>query len=203
MSDEIEKAVAFAIDNWESLGVVENDGVLHRPAEIRRREKGGGTSSVPVMLRNVTNEHRFKARKQARTVAVEKFHLDLDRDADFVQEIENYSLLAYAMRDPKTFIQHVPGVEELVKLYDSQSLAEVWGVYEAWVEMLDPRYGQLDAEQLWQVIARISKEKQISPLAGLPGPAQHTCIVAMASQALLSPNRPSWLQPSETSKQGS
>lgn len=200
--DPIDKAVSFAIENWEALGIAEHQGVLHMPASIKRRQKDGKVQETAVMLRNVTNQHRFTCRKLARQYA-EMIKLDLDRDADYVSEIENYALLAYAVREPKTFDQHVPGVAELVDLYDAQSLAELWGVYNAWIEMLDPRYGELSSEQLWQVIVRIAKEKTIRPLAGLPGYEQHSCIVAMASQALLSPNRPSWLQPLETSKRAS
>jgi hypothetical protein len=197
--DPVEKAVQFTIDNWDSLGVEEHQGVLHLPASIKRRDKTGKVSDRKVMLRNVTNAHRFTCRKIARAYAA-KLELDLDRDADYILEIENYSILAYAIREPKTFDQHVPGVAELVDLYESQSLAELWGIYNAWVEMLDPRYGALTDDQLWQAIARIAKEKNITPLVGMPGFEQHTCIVAMASQALLSPTRPSWLQPPETSR---
>ena len=200
--DPVEKAVQFALDNWETLGVEEHAGVLHMPASIKRRDKTGRTSERRVMLRNVTNAHRFTCRKTARAYAAE-LKLDLDRDADYVAEIENYAILAFAIREPKTYDQHVPGVAELVDLYESQSLAELWGVYNAWVEMLDPRFGQLTDDQLWQAIARIAKEKNITPLVGMPGFEQHSCIVAMASQALLSPSRPSWLQPPETSRRAS
>jgi hypothetical protein len=200
--DPVQRAVAFTLENWDGLGIQEHAGVLHMPAKIRRRAVDGSSSDRAVMLRNVTNDHRFKCRQAARQYA-SQLGLDLDRDADYVSEIENYSLLAYAIREPKTFDQHVPSVVELVTLYDAQSLAEVWGVYNAWVEMLDPRFGELTDDQLWQAIARIAKEKTITPLVAMPGYAQHTCIVAMASQALLSPNRPSWLPPPATSRQAS
>lgn len=195
--DPVQRAVAFTLENWDGLGIEEHAGVLHLPAKIRRRTVDGGSSDRAVMLRNVTNEHRFKCRKLARQHA-ERIGLDLDRDSDYVSEIENYSLLAYAIREPKTFDQHVPSVVELVELYDAQSLAEVWGTYNAWVEMLDPRFGELTDDQLWQAIVRIAKEKTIRPLVAMPGVEQHTCIVAMACQALLSPSRPSWLQQPET-----
>lgn len=196
--DPVDKAVRFTLDNWDALGVEENAGILHLPASIKRRTKTGAVSEKKVMLRNVTNAHKFRCRNTARRYAGE-LELDLDRDRDYISEIENYSILAYAIREPKSFDQHVPGVAELVDLYESQSLAELWGIYNSWVEMLDPRFGEVTDEQLWLVIARVAKEKNITPLVGMPGFEQHTCIVAMASQALLSPNRPSWLQPLGTS----
>ena len=199
MSDiQVDAAVAFVIDNWESLGVQEHDGALHMPASIQRRNKAGGLDAVPVMLRNVTNHHRFKARTEARRLATE-LKLDLDRDSDQVDQLENYALLAFAIRDPKTFDQLVINAEALARSYDTQALAVVWGVYNTWIEMLDPRFGQMTAEQLWLAISRIAREKTPAFLAAMPGYAQFTCVVLMAQEALLSPRRPSWLQSSATS----
>jgi len=198
--DPIDKAVAFTLDNWDSLGVKEQDGVLYMPATIKRRNATGSTSEQQVMLRNVTNDHKFKCRVRAREYA-KHAGLDIDRDRDLVTEIENYALLAYAVRDPrKPYDQHVPDVVKLIELYDSQSLAELWERYNAWVEMLDPRFGALTIDQLWQTIVRIAKEKNPSPLVAMPGHGQFTCIVLMAQQALLSPSRPSWLQPPSISQ---
>jgi len=204
MSEEnpVERAARITLGNWDSLGIAEHAGILHMPASIKRRTSSGGVELTPVMLRNVTNQHRFLCRNKAREYAA-TMNLDLDRDSDMVKEIENYAILAYAIRDPKTYDQHLPGVAELVLRYDAQSLVELWGVYNAWVEMLDPRFGELDDEQLWQVIARIAREKHIGPLVALVGVEQHSCIIAMASQALLSPRAPSWLQPPETLQRAS
>jgi hypothetical protein len=192
--------VRFVIDNWDTLGVDEQGGVLHMPASIKRRNKAGGVDEVPVMLRNVTNAQRFKARTAARAYAL-TLNFDLDRDAVLVEEIENYSILAFAIREPKKpYDQHVPNVDELLKLYDTQSLTVLWGVYNTWIEMLDPRFGEMDPEQLWQTIVRIAGQKTPAPLAAMPSFMQYTCIVCMAQEALLSPNRPSWLQSSATSR---
>jgi hypothetical protein len=204
MADEqteaaVAKGAAFVVDNWDALGIEEHAGVLHMPASIQRRNKKGGLDSIPVMLRNVTNAHKFSARTQARSYAVDALHFDLDRDAHLVEQLENYAILAYAIRDPKTYDQHAPNVEALLKLYDTQSLLVLWGIYNTWIEMLDPRYGKMDGDQLWQVILRIAQEKSVAPLVAMPGFEQFTCMVLMAEQALLSPKRPSWLRSSETS----
>jgi hypothetical protein len=86
-----EKAIAFVVDNWDSLGVEEHGGVLLLPVTIKRRNKTGGYDETPVMLRNVTNDHRFKCRATAREYAA-RCKLDLDRDAELVDEIENYAI---------------------------------------------------------------------------------------------------------------
>jgi hypothetical protein len=196
--NQVEAAASFVVDNWEGLGVQEHGGFLHMPANILRRNKAGGVDQVPIMLRNVTNAHRFSARVESRQLALE-LKLDLDRDQDQVEQLENYALLAYAIRDPKTYDQHVKTAKGLLQLYETQSLTVVWGVYNTWIDMLDPRFGSMDAEQLWQVIVRVAREKTPAPLVAMPGPVQFTCIVLMAQAALLSPSRPSWLQSSETS----
>ena len=197
--DAVARGAAFVIDNWDALGVAEHDNVLHLPAALKRRTKTGGIAEVPVMLRNVTNAHRFKARVQSRALAL-SWGLDLDRDRDQVEQLENYAILAYAIRDPRTFDQHMASVDLLLTHYDTQSLAEIWGRYNVWVEMLDPRFGEMTAEQLWQVIARIAREKTPAFLVSMSSVMQFTSIVSMAELALDSPKRPSWLQSSETSK---
>jgi hypothetical protein len=203
MAADTEKAAKFIIDNWEALGVQELAGVLYMPATIQRRTKEGGLEEVPVMLRNVTNEHRFASRRKAREMAL-AMKLDLDRDGDLITQLENYAILAFAIRDAKKpYDQHVIDAETLYRTYDTQSLLVVWGKYNVWVEMLDPRFGEMSLEQLWQTIVRIAREKNPSPLADMPGVAQFTCMVHMAREALLSPNRPSWLQPPETSSAAS
>jgi hypothetical protein len=195
----IDRAVGFAIDNWEALGVAEHDGSLFLPTSIKHRRKDGGVSETLVMLRNVSNHNRFKARIEARGYA-KTIGLDLDRDAALVDEIENYALLVYAIRDRKPpHDQHAPDLATLIQRYDTQSLAELWGRYNIWIEMLDPRYGEMTEDDLWNTIVRIAREKNAGFLAGIPVHAQPTFIVCMAEAALSSPMRPSWLKPPETS----
>lgn len=195
MSDDpaVDRAVSFTLDNWEQLGVREHGGILHMPATIKRRTVKGGVEATEVMLRNVTHEHRHKARHRAREHALRE-KLDLDRDSDFVTELENYQILVYAIRDPKTYIQHAKDLDTLLGHYEPQSLIELWGRYQTWCAMLDPRFGELTSDQLWQVIARVAREKTPLPLADLGTPDQFTCIVAMAMAALASPTAPSWLR---------
>lgn len=191
--DPVEKAVALTLDNWEQLGVQEQDGVLHLPASIKWRNGKGGVDETPVMLRNVTNAHRFKARKEARAFALAQ-GLDLDRDKDVTDELENWSILVYAIRDAeKPFDQHIASLDDLTATYDTQSLVELWGRYNVWVDMLDPRFGEMTDEQLWQAIARIYTEKNPSFLVSFGGSAQATIITCMAALCMSSPMKPSWL----------
>ncbi len=197
--DKIESAATFVMDNWDALGVVADpDGILHVPATIKRRNAKGGIDEKPVALRDITNAQRFKARTMSRAYALD-LKLDLDRDARIVDDIENYAILTFAIREPRApFDQHVKTIDDLLRLYDTQALAELWGRYNIWVEMLDPRFGSMDADDLWKVIARVATEKTPAPLASMPTHVQFTCIVLLAREALHSPNRPSWLAPPVT-----
>jgi len=198
MDEKTESAIDVVLENWEQLGVEEHDGILHLPATIKRRQKDGTLKELKVCLRPITNRQRYRCRVQSRHLA-KKLDLDGERDTDLINELENYAILAYAIRDPKTFDQHVPNAEELLEHYDPKTLEEVWGRLDNWVEILDPRYGEYDNEKLWEVIAEISQRANITPLAGMPGYAQATLIMLMASEACYSPNAPSWLQSSATS----
>lgn len=194
----VETVTRLILDNWESIGVEEHDGVLHMPAMIKRRDKTGGIAGDRVMLRNVTNPQRFRCRTESRSWALE-LGLDLDRDRDLVDQLENYCLLAFAVREPDQFTQHVPDGRTLFKLYAPASLDELWGIYDAWVRMLHPSFGTWDAEKMWQVIAKVRAGADLTPLAVMPGIEQASCMLLMASEACNSPNAPSWLRSSETS----
>ena len=195
---DVERVVQLTLENWEEIGVQESpDGILHLPATIKRRNAKGGIEEERVLLRNVSNPQRFKARTSARAWA-KKLELDLDRDNALVDELENYSILAYAIRDLE-FIQHMPDAEHLFKTYGVQALGELWGTYDAWVRMLHPSFGTWDGEKLWKVIARVRSGSTIAPLAVLPGIEQASCLLFMAREAALSPNAPSWLASSATS----
>lgn len=198
MADDIERAVTLVLENWDQIGVEERDGVLHMPASIKRRAKDGSLTATEVRLRVITNPQRYTARTQARDWS-KRLHLDLDRDADLVEMLEEYWILAYAIRDTDCHTQHVPDAETLWREYDPSSIAELWGRYDAWVRMQHPSFGQFDGEQMWQVIARIRQRSDVSFLAGMPGFAQASCILLMAREACCSPNAPSFARSFEIS----
>lgn len=198
MADDVERAVALVLENWEQIGVEERDGILHMPAAIKRRGVDGGVVETPVRLRVITNPQRFKARTESRAWA-KRLNLDLDRDRDLVEMLEEYWILSFAIRDTDCHTQHVPDAEALWKLYEPASIAELWGRYDAWVRMQHPSFGNWDGEKMWQVIAQIKARADISFLAGMPGFEQASCILHMAREACCSPNAPSFARSSGTS----
>lgn len=198
MADDVERAVALVLENWDQIGVEERDGILHMPAAIKRRTVEGGVSEVPVRLRVVTNPVKARARREAREWAL-KEKLDLDRDRDLVDMFEEYVILSYAIRDTDCHTQHVPDALTLWRDYDPSSIAELWGRYDAWVRMQHPSFGTWDAEKMWRMIAQIKNRSDVSFLAAMPGFEQASCILLMAREACCSPNAPSFARSSETS----
>lgn len=198
MADDVERAVALVLENWEQIGVEERDGILHLPASIKRRNAQGGVDETPVRLRVVLNPVKVRARREAREWAL-KEKLDLDRDVDLVDMFENYCILSHAIRDLDCHTQHVPDALTLWRDYDPASISELWGRYDAWVRMQHPSFGNWDGEKMWQVIARVKQRSDISFLAVMPGFEQASCILLMAREACCSPNAPSFARSSGTS----
>lgn len=194
--DQVEQVVQLVLENWDLIGVVEGDGILHLPASLKRRNGKGGIDEETVYLRVITNEQRYKARVRSREWATE-LRLDLKLDSDLVDQLENFEILAYAIRDGQ-WVQHFQRGVDLYKNYQPGALDEIWARYDAWCRMCHPSFGRWEAEQLWQVIAKVRAHSDISPLAVIPGREQASCLLFMAREACLSPNAPSWLQSSVT-----
>jgi hypothetical protein len=203
MSDPVDKAVEVSLENFKRLGVTEADGALYLPVELRRRNKDGGVDVVEsAYLIMPTTRQRYLARVQSRAQG-DSMKLDRELDKDLFDELENYALLTYALRDRKQRAQLCPTIEDLIDSYDNRSLAECLTRLDVWSDVLDPRYGTLSGEQLWQVIVAVAVGGDPLPLSGMRGFEQRTCIVLMAQEALRSPRAPSWARSPSTSASAS
>lgn len=198
-TNKIRRAVDIVIERWHELAVTEHEGRLYLPASIKRRRADNGLDETPVVLTLLTNEQRVKARQQTRLLE-QKLRLDPERDADLCSDLEAYCTLSFALRDAQApHDQHMPDAEELWRTYDQPSIIELWGVYERWRDVLDPRCGEMTAEEVWRVIVAIKEQRRLDPLAAMPSVAQVSCVLFMAEAALLSTIAPSWVRPSESS----
>lgn len=201
---KVDRALRLSLDcDWTDLGTREHDGSLLWPATIQRRKADGGLEERPVMLRPLQNAQRFRARTRAREWA-KRLSLDLDRDRDLVEELENYECLAYAIREvAPPHDQYVIDGPALFEAHPTATLATLWARLNLLTETTDPRYGDLSAEDLWRVAASVAQRGEPSPLAGMPGHAQSTFLVLMARAACNSPNAPSWCRSPSISGLGS
>lgn len=199
---ELKRLVELSVENFNELGVVGEPGDLYLPTKLKTRKADGGISTVDVLLKQPTNKQRVRARIESRAMAV-KSGLDLKEDTDLVTEMENYHLLWFALRDPKSKGQFAPTVQELWDKFTDATMAECHVRLSTWTDMQDPRYGYLSEDKLWQCAYAIAEDGNMLPLAGMRGYEQASCISAMAAEALKSPKLVSWLSSHTTSKQSS
>lgn len=196
MADErIDKATEQLLGVlWDGLGVLEHEGALHFPHQIRRRKKDGSIEAVDVALKVIDNPRRFRARVDSREWAG-NLNLDLDRDKDLVAELEKFEMLAHIIRDPKPpFIQHMQHGKDLFERYLLAELSETWNRHELLIDVVDGRFGSLNADEAWETILEVARRGEPSPLAGMPGFGQASCIALSARAACASPLAPSWVQ---------
>lgn len=195
--------IELTLEHFKELGVEEDQGKLYLPVELRQRAADGSATVIsPAVMCLPTNRQRIRARTESRALG-QKLGLDLDRDRDHYDQLENYALLAFCLRDPKTKGQLEPTLEGLLDRFLDTTLNQMWTTLNAWCDLLDPRYGELTTEQLWRVIAAVAVGGATIPLGAMPTFEHHTCIVLMAREALRSPNAPSWLASLPTSASAS
>lgn len=197
---DVDGLVKLTLDDFQTLGVEAHDGRLYLPVELRRRNATGGVDAQERALLMIPSvPQKMRARAESRAYGQKEWKLDLDRDREQFNDLENYAILTFALRDVKTRGQLIAGgLVELLQSYADSTLAEVWGTLNQWTEMNDPRFGEMSAEKLWQVIAGLAGGNLL-PLVRMPTYAQSTCFALMAREALLSPNAPSWARSPVTS----
>lgn len=197
--EEVSHASRLTLENWEALGVIDSKHGPLLPSKIRVRKADGVLQEIPICLMVVSNDRRYRARVRCREWARE---LKLDPspqgpDKDYVEELEKFELLAYAIRrpEPPNDQYYIDG-KELFQTYTQYPLIEVFGDLDEWTRLNDPRYGDLDPEQLWDVIAEVARKGNLLPLMRIGGLEQSACIVRSARAALSSPTAPSrWRLP--------
>lgn len=194
---EVRRAVQMSAERWNELGAVDSANGPLLPSCIRVRKSDGSFEETPCMLMLVDNQRRYAARTRARKWATE---LGLDsrregdgaQDADLVKELESFEELAYAIRDVKPpHDQMFPDGKQLFARFKQHALSEVYGALDEWTRLNDPKFGELDPEQLWSVLAEISRKGNLLPLMLIDGHAQSACILLSARAALSSPMAPS------------
>lgn len=182
-AERVERAVkATQQANWAELGIVESKGELFLPVKLRRRRADGELDERPAMLRVPTAQHRLKSRVRARKWADEQGLAA--QDQDLISELENYWLLSFALRDAKApHDQMYPDGPSLHQAIEQASLRELWAKLDFLGDLLDPRYGELDDEEMWKVIEQIAVRGEPGPLAELASLSQAICITFMAKAA--------------------
>lgn len=169
---------------WEELGVVEHADYLLFPDKLTRMLKNGTVDETPVMLRVPRDHEVRKARAWARSQAVDD-GLDLDRDADLVQNLQDLHLLALAVRNSSApYEALVPDPLRLERTYDKPCLTRLWKRVDVISHRLYPGEDELSPEEVVVLIARVAKERNIGPLVDYALAAQSTFVLYMVDRLL-------------------
>lgn len=169
---------------WAELEALEHDNRLFFPDVVLKRRVDGALEETQVALCVPRPDELRWARTKARALAL-KADLDLDRDAEMVEDMENIHILSRAIRNITT--PHEPWEPDptlLERNYDRRSLAQMWAKLDALTNFIDPRPSDLSKEEVLAVIAAISKTREVYPLHVLGPHSQTSCIVSMADLAL-------------------
>lgn len=199
----VEKAAKLA-ERWQELGVLEGPNGPVLPTAIRSRDARGQVKEIPIVLQCTQNLQRVQARRRARAWALE-LKIKPDRlgdeaqDADYVEELERVEKLAFAIREPEPpFDQKfMKGAELYEAVPQERVLTGLYQELDNWELMNDPRVADMDAEELWQVLAEIRRTGDLRPLWRIGGLEQIACIMLSVEAAFCSTMTPSrWRSPS-------
>lgn len=170
------------------LQAIEDGGRLLFPDVIRRAKAGGKWEEVPIMVRIPTPRDKRTARLEA-IQHFTKHKLDRDKDADLFQEVETLSLLSRIMHERKP--PHDRFVAELDWLlgdadgerYDLPSLYDVWDRVTLYRSMIDPTLSEdeVTTDLIVQAALGVADSGNLTPFAGIGGPAQDACVIGMAN----------------------
>lgn len=181
--------------------VLEHDGQLYYKTALEIRQKDGTTKPVDVVICTIDDEQMMTARLRAKKRLQDK-GLELAADADLLATAENLETLAFSIRDPEPpHLQHVANGTELGARYGkTRCLQRISSELDAWTRTVDPRFGELPQEDLWELINMVARGDIIRPLACIDGHAQIAYMIISAQRALESPNAPSSLRSAWTSE---
>jgi hypothetical protein len=202
MTDQRDAAVgALLRKSWAELEALEFQGRLLFPGELRRYKADGSLFSVAVKLRVPRAGDLRKARVIARDLAA-RVKLDLDRDKDMVEGLENLVILQEAIRNTtEPYEPYVADPLELERSWDADSLAEVWTRLDALRAQIDPAPADMSQEQTFAVLAQIAAEQSITPLVAFGPGTRARFIISMATMLLSSLASRSSLASSDSSTQ--
>lgn len=204
LPDDVEHAAVEQLlsKTWEEHEALEHAGYVLFPDKIFRRRKDGSIEEKAVMLRVPRMPEQRKARVMARTMAAED-ELDPRFDRDMIEDLETLCLLSMAIRnssDPFEPWEEDPRVLE--RIWDKSSLTAVWARLDALTTLIDPRPQSITNAEMLVLLAKISKERNLGPLAAYGSDAQTSFVTTMADLLLSYLDPKSSSEPSEPSTVG-
>lgn len=168
--------------SWAELEILEHDGYLLFPDQLMRRQADGSFKARPILLRVPRPHEKRQARVESRARALQA-GLDLDRDADLVDDLENMHLLSNAVRNNTSPYEPLePDVPTFEKMFDHASLNRTWARLQALHRLLDPRPDEISEGEMLALLSKIAKERSIAPLVVYGLDAQERFVISMVER---------------------
>lgn len=186
---------------WAELEIIPGeDGHMLVRDQIREREPASGAwRATEVRVRIPRPMDLIRARSDARAWFAKFKDLDVERDAELFEEMEQLCLLARSIRTATAPHAQLVECDELATRYEEASLRDLLGRLRVYRDLLDPRVAVTDEDDFWHLIASVARVGHLGPLTDIAGHEQPSCVLFMARQALQSPTGQSWLQSQESS----
>lgn len=180
---EYARIVAYEVSakKWEELEAIEFNDRLLFPDVLHVRQKDGTFKQIKMAFRVPRPKELREARAECKRLASEQ-GIDPKADEGLFEDLDNACILWRSLRSDTA--PHEPfalDVEDLEKRFDRDVLKLAWAKLEGYRRVVDPRPAAITQEQVLLVVAAIAKRRAIDPLLVFDGPAQHSCIVFMAS----------------------
>jgi len=189
--------------SWSDAEAMEFAGYLLFPAEIYRRKKDGSFERVQVALRVPRMHELRQARTQARAIARSQ-GLDPEADKDLLGDLENVCILAMALRSgTPPHEPYEPDPLALESKWEKASLVQLWNKLEALYQVIDPAPSSISENEMFVLLAKLAKERNLGPLAAYAPDARTFFIVTTAERLLILLAPKLLSEPSERSTQAS
>lgn len=184
---------------WEELEVSRHtNGRLMFADELRTRDERGVVQVVTKIRVCVPQpEDEIEARVRAAALFAHK-KLDRKLDAKLFDEVEQLCLLARAIRTYDEPHSQLKDAEELAR-YDEGSLQDIQERINVYKAIQDPRDSDVSDDKFWRTVLVVGRTGNLLPLTDIGGREQHSFVLRMAREALLSPKGRSFAPSSETS----
>jgi hypothetical protein len=172
---------------WEELEVSRHaSGRLMFRGELRQRNERGQIKVTPVRVCVPNPRDKVEARAEARGWFASIKNLDVDRDKDLFDEMEQVCILALAVRTSDPPHGQFCDYEELAN-YEEASLRDIRERITVLEQMLDPREPVTNEETFWRKTFAVARGSTILPLTDIAGHEQPSLVVRMAKEACRSP----------------
>ena len=173
----------------EDFEIIENCGRILWPIKINRLRPNGSFDQEAAFLRVLDVSEVMEAKRVARRVFEEQGFVRGDDTLDIWAELEAFSHVAIALREPKPSSdgEHYAkySLETLLECKQTGiSRREVMNLYRqlgAVAKLEDPCLEKLDVETVVRAAIAIADKGNLDPLVAIAGSEMDTCVIGMAS----------------------